>query len=173
MRTEIRYAVGFALIVIVYVMIEHFLGFNTTRHDIGQYTRLTGVVVPALAVFFGIRAKRQNDLNGAMTFGQGVKAGAFIALVLAALTMLWFWLYSSVINPHFVETMLQFETAKLTASGASEAAIGENISGLRSMYSFPTMQIFLLIAGFVEGLLAALVSSLLLRKGPSSGMVET
>ena len=36
MKTEVRIGVLFSGIVVVYVMIEHVLGWNTTRHDIGQ-----------------------------------------------------------------------------------------------------------------------------------------
>ena len=75
MKTELKYGVVFAAIVIVYVMIEHLLGLNTNRHDLGQYTRLAGVLVPIVGIILGIKAKRDGELKGLLTFGQGVKTG--------------------------------------------------------------------------------------------------
>ena len=98
MKTEVKYGVLFALIVVVYVLLEHFLGINTTRHDIGQYSRLAGGLVPILGIFFGIRSKRNHELNGVMTFGQGVKTGLLIAVIQTTLTTIWFLFYSTFID---------------------------------------------------------------------------
>jgi hypothetical protein len=162
MKTEIRYGIIFALIVVVYVMIEHFLGFNTTRHDIGQYTRLAGVLVPILGIFFGIRAKRQ-ELNGRMIFGQGVKTGFLIAVIQTTITTLWFWFYGTVVNPQFMDTMLEFERAKMAAAGTDANTIATGIARMKSLYSTPTLQIFQEVLGIVYGTVFALIFSFFLR----------
>jgi hypothetical protein len=170
MKTEVRYGVIFAVIVIVYVMIEHFLGLNTVRHDIGEYTRLAGIIVPIIGVFAGIGSKR-NELGGNMTFGQGFKAGLIVAVVQTTITTLWFWFYSSVVNPQYLPTMLDFERARMVASGASSADIDARLASVTSMYSSPRMQIFLELVGIAHGAVSAAISAALLRKKKSTSPV--
>lgn len=163
MKTELKYGVLFAAIVIVYVMLEHFLGFNTTRHDIGQYTRLAGVIVPIVGVFFGIKAKRDNELNGVMTFGQGVKTGFLIAVIQTTLTTIWFWFYSTVINPQFLDSMLAFERSQMLAAGTSPAVIEADAESKRAFFRVPYFQIFQLVLGIAYGVVIAVIVSFFLR----------
>lgn len=160
MKTEIKYGLLFAGIVMVYVMIEHVLGFNTTRHDIGQYTRLMGVIVPILGIFFGIRKRRK---IAAMTFAQGVKTGFWIAFIQTTLTTLWFLLYSEVINPEFVDTMLEFERSRLVSLGTPEPTMLERLAEQRSFFAFPRLQIFQELFGIAYGVVFAMIFSFFLR----------
>ena len=164
MKTEIKYGVIFAAIVIVYVMIEHLLGLNTTRHDIGQYTRLAGVLVPIIGIFFGIKAKRDQDRNGILTFGQGVKTGFLVAVIQTTITTLWFWLYGSLINPQFLGSMLEFERTKMIAAGTPVSDITAKINRMKTLYSFPTLQIFQEVIGIVYGVIVAMIFSAFLRR---------
>lgn len=168
MKTELKYGVLFAGVVVVYVMIEHFLGFNTTRHDIGQYTRLMGILAPIIGIFFGIREKRNKDLNGVMTFGQGVKAGFWVALIQTTITTAWFLLYGNVINPEFMDTILAFEESTMIAAGVPEATITQELDRMRSMFAFPTLQIFEEVLGISYGVFFAAIFSFFLRSKPAA-----
>ncbi|MBI1806140.1 MAG: DUF4199 domain-containing protein [Ignavibacteria bacterium] len=168
MKTEIKYGVIFAGIVVLYVLTEHFLGFNTTRHDIGQYTRYAGVLVPILGILFGIREKRKKELNGIMTFGQGVKTGFWIALIQTTITTLWFLLYANVINPGFLDTMLEFERSTMAAAGTTEASIIQQLDQKRTFFAFPTFQIFQEGLGIAYGVLFAAMFSFFLKRKPST-----
>ena len=167
MKTELKYGVIFAGIVAVYVMAEHFLGINTTRHNIGQYTRLAGVLVPILGIFFGIRAKRR-ELAGNLTFGQGVKSGFLIAAIQTTITTFWFWLYGTVINPQFLDTMLEFERSTMIAAGQSASEIAAKAARTRAFFSFPILQTFQELFGILYGVVFALVFSAFLRKRKAS-----
>lgn len=162
MKTEIKYGVLFAGIVIVYVILEHLLGLNTTRHDIGQYTRYAGVLVPILGVFFGIRAKRK-ELGGKITFGQGVKTGFLIAVIQTTITTFWFWFYSTVINPQYLDTMLAFERSKMLAAGTPEPAVNAELERTRAFFRVPNFQIFQEVFGIAYGVVIAVIVSFFLR----------
>ena len=163
MKTELKFGVGFALAVIVYVLIEHFLGFNSTNHKIGQYSRVLTLILPVLATYYGIRAKR-NDQFGVLTFGQEVKTGLLIAIIQTTLTTLWFLLYAAVINPDFLQTLIRFERSSMAAAGAIEPEIAPRIERLRWMYSFPVMPVFQFVIGTAFGTLCAVVFSWFLEK---------
>ncbi len=163
MRTELKYGVMFAGIVVVYVMLEHLLGINTTRHDIGQYSRLAGVLVPIVGIFFGIKAKRDKELNGTMRFWQGVKIGFLIAVIQTTLTTLWFLFYGRVINPQFFDSMLEFERSRMIAAGTAESIVSATIAGKRAFLAVPKFQVFQEVLGISYGVVFAAIFSAFLR----------
>lgn len=161
-KLEIRYGILFALIVVVYVMLEHFLGLNTTNHQMGQYTRFGGVLVPIIGVFFGLLAKR-NEI-GSLSIKQGLRSGFIVALVQTSITTLWFLIYPYFINPEFYSTMLEFEKQKLIAQGLSNADVNTKLETLRTMFSVPVQPIFQMVIGVAYGVFFAFIFSIFLRK---------
>ena len=171
MRTELKYGLMFGFAVIAYVMVEHFMGFNTVRHDIGEYTRLGGIVIPLVALFFGIREKRNRDLMGHMTLVQGVKAGVLIALVQTTLTTVFFLLYAEFINPDFLNTVIEYQRAKMAQAGALENEIKAAVDQIRTMYSVPLQPVFQMTIGLLYGTVFSAIFSLFLRKEPAAERV--
>ena len=164
MRIEMKYGVMFGFAVMLYVMIEHVLGFNTTRHDIGEYTRFGAVIIPVIGVFVGIKMKRNRDLKGVMTFGEGIKAGVIIAVVQTTLTTIFFLFYGSLINPDFLNSVIEFQRQKMVLAGAAEAEITSAMDQLRTMYSFPVQPLFQMVIGLLYGVVFSALFSLFLRK---------
>ena len=160
-KLEIRYGILFALIVIVYVMLEHFLGLNTSNHQMGQYTRFGGVLVPILGIFFGLNAKCKE--LGSLSTKQGIRSGFIIALIQTSLTTLWFLIYPNFINPEFYSTMLEFEREKMIAQGLSQTEVTEKLETLKTMFSVPVQPIFQMIVGVIYGVFFAWVFSLFFR----------
>ena len=167
MRTELKYGLVFGFAVMAYVMVEHFMGFNTVRHDIGEYTRLGGIIIPVLALFLGIRAKRNRDLGGHMTLVQGVKTGVLIALVQTTLTTLFFLVYAEFINPDFLSTVIEYQRMKMAQAGLLEAEIKTAIDQIRTMYSVPLQPVFQMTIGLLYGTVFSAIFSLFLRKEPA------
>ncbi len=154
---EIKYGIAFALIVVAYVILEHFLGLNTTNHAVGEYSRFGGVLVPILGILFGLIAKRRE--LGWMTIGQGVKSGFIIALAQTTLTTIWFLIYPNLINPEFYSTMFAHEAQKLAAQGLAPSEIEASLTMLRWMFSFPVQPIFQMLFGVAYGVFFAIVFS--------------
>ena len=169
METETRYALGVQVVVIVYTMIEHFLGFNSANHAVGQYTRLAGVLFPLVAIFLGMRAKRREQEPGsAFTFGRGLRTGFLTAAILSLLSALWFLFYGNVVNPDFLPTLLEFERDRMIASGADPAGVAAAIDRLRTMYSYPVQPVVQTVLGIVYGTFFAAVIALLMRRKGST-----
>lgn len=167
MRTELKYGLIFGIAVMAYVMVEHFMGFNTVRHDIGEYTRLGSIIIPVLALFFGIREKRNKDFGGHMTLVQGVKTGVLIAFVQTTLTTLFFFLYAEIINPDFLNTVIEYQRTKMAQAGVLENEIRTAINQIRTMYSIPLQPVFQMIIGLLYGTVFSAIFSLFLRKEPA------
>ncbi|MEO6830619.1 MAG: DUF4199 domain-containing protein [Chitinophagaceae bacterium] len=165
----VRYALIVFAISVVWTLTEHALGFNTTRHDIGQYTRQ----VPAF-IFYGsivlaiwqLRKSQQNSLR----YGQGILLGLNLTMIYASLLTIWYALYAEVINKQFQSSLLAFREAQYAQSGASADNLAEQLridtlSSGGSLGSYVLLFAILLLFG----LCVSVVAGLALRKRPKLG----
>jgi hypothetical protein len=162
----IRYALVIFFITVAWTLLEHFLGYNTTKHEIGQYTRgataFAYYAVVALAIW-RVRKVQSNQLS----FGQGMRTGLFCSLTYSFLVTLWFALYAEVINPQYQPTLLAFVRKKLEAANLSEEHIAERLK-TETLSSGGSVASYLLLFVFmmVFGLIVSAIASLLMQKRP-------
>jgi hypothetical protein len=167
-KLETRYGVLFAFVVIAYVMVEHFIGINNTRHDIGEYSRFAGVLAPIIGIFFAIKAKRDKAPGGLLTMKRGIKAGTIVAIVQTTITTAWFTLYGNVINPTFLSSLLEYEKNKMLVAGTGAAAIEAKLNQMQTLYSLPVQPIFQEAFGITYGIVFAVIFSLFLKRRAKS-----
>lgn len=138
------------------------MGFNTTNHQTGQYTRL----VPAFVFYFcvGLAVWQKRKRQGTLRFWEGFKTGAGVALLYGLLVTAWFAIYAEVINPDFQATLMEFERARIPASATAAEVAGK----MREveLTSGGSVQSYLVLFGFlaVFGMAVAALASLLLKK---------
>ncbi len=164
MKIEIKYGLYTALGVCLWKMAEHFLGFSTTRLEIGQFTRVFLILLPIVMIILGIREKRDFDFKGELDFYDGIKCGVLIAVVFGAITAVFFLVYQTYINPDYVERLVEFERSRMIGDGIAEKDIAAKIDAMKTMNSFPALVIFQFVGSIVSGLAIAIIGSLILRK---------
>jgi hypothetical protein len=133
----------------------------------GQIIGYTVMVLAFIAVFFGVRAYREEN-GGTITFGRALKVGLLITLVVCAVYVIgWeiaFWGFI----PDFGERYAAGTIAKMQSSGASAAEIAKartEMAQFVQLYKNPLFNIgmtFLEI--FPVGLIMALISAAILRR---------
>jgi len=164
----VKYGVYALLISIIWTIIEHILGYNTTNHETGQYARMLGSIVYFILVVVAIFAVRKQQ-NGSLTFGEGFKAGAIVSLIYGVGITIWYALYGEVINTQFKPTLMAFERAKLEAVHATPDAIAAkmkevDMSSGGSALSYVMLFIFMTLFGVV----IAAIASLILKRAKKS-----
>jgi hypothetical protein len=148
-------------ITIVWTLLEHVLGFNTSRHDIGQYTRMAMPFFFYIGIGIAVMKKRRQQGNR-LGFSEGFRTGMAVTVFFSLLSTLWLALYAEVINPDYKPTLLAFEKQKLLASGATPGEVDNALAQADSMSggsvtSYVYLFVFMFIAGVIVSLLAALV----------------
>lgn len=147
LKTELKYTTLSAIALIVWVMSEHVLGFNTTRMEIGQYTQPIIALVIFILLFFGIREKKNKELGGQLRFMQGLKTAFYISLFYALCQGLWFALYSQAIHPHYGELSLQFQEKQLIAEGKTAQQISDELAMTKMIFGNAVIQfVFFLLS---------------------------
>lgn len=148
---------------VLWTLMEHFMGFNTTNHQAGQYTRLVPAFVFYFSVGLAVWQKRKQQGNS-LRFIEGFRHGAGVALLYAVLVTAWFAFYAEVINPDFQPSLMAFERSRIPASATPEEAA----SKMRevALTSGGSVQSYLILFGFLAmfGMAVAALASLLLKK---------
>ncbi len=150
------------------MMVEHVLGFKSTRMQIGQFTRVFVILLPIVMIILGIREKRNIDFKGRLEFADGVKSGFVISLIFGAITALFFVIYGSFINPEYLDNLIMFERSKMIAQGISENEIGPKIDAMRTMNTLPIQPVFQFIGSIFSGLAISIIGTAILKKKPST-----
>lgn len=109
--TEIKWAVIFTLVMLLWMLGERLVGLHDQHIDLHMV--LTNLfAIPAILVYvFALRDKRQRDYQGVMTWQQGMLSGAIISLVVALLAPGTQWVISTVISPHYFDNVIAYSVA--------------------------------------------------------------
>jgi Protein of unknown function (DUF4199) len=140
--------------------------------DKGEYLGYATIVLAFLLVFFGIRSYRDNVGGGRITFGKAFAVGISITLISCICYVItWEALYFHFL-PGFMDKYSAYMVQKLQASGASAAAVQQQVEELRrykAMYDNPLLNAAItFIEPFPVGLVITLVSSAVLRRRPQA-----
>ncbi len=140
---------------------------NFESNDVIGYAAL--VVIFSLT-FFGIRNYRNNELNGAISFGNAFKTGALIVLLASTMYVVVWLFYYYLFVPDFIDKYILHVLKEATRNGASAtdlAAKTKEMDSFKEMYKNP---VFVILITFAEvlpiGLVVALVSALILKRKP-------
>jgi hypothetical protein len=152
-----------SLMMIVVVAFGGRIGF-----DRGAIISNTSIVLSFLMVFFGIRTYRDTIGNGQITFLRAFAVGLSITLISCIIYVVtWEVLYYNFL-PGFWDAYGAHLVQKLTAAGASPAAIQAKLQQTRrykELYKNPFFNAVLtFIHPFSIGLVITLISALVLRR---------
>jgi hypothetical protein len=145
-------------------MIEHVLGYNTTKHHIGQYTRIfTNFIYWGSVIAAIIEAK--NRSGGTLPFKQAMNTGVGVSLAFSLLLAGWYALYAEVINKEYQPSLLAFEKSKLLAANASQEKITEKLKAIE-MQSGGSFSSYLMLFAFMAlfGIGITLITSAIVRR---------
>lgn len=156
-----------SLIMIALVTFGDRIGF-----DRGAVIGNTSIVLSFLMVFFGIRTYRDNIGDGQITFLRAFAVGLSITLISCIFYVVtWEVIYYNFI-PGFWDAYGAHLLEKLTASGASPAAVQaklEQVKKYKELYKNPLFNAALtFIHPFPIGLVVTVFSASVLRRKPRS-----
>ena len=160
LKTEIKYAFLSAIALVIWVMAEHLLGFNTTKMELGEHTRPIIAIVTLIFLFFGIREKKNKELHEQLTFKQGLKTAFFISLFYAVLQGIWFAIYGGIINPDYGTLSLQFHENQLIAKGKTPQQISDELAMTKLIFGNPFLQFgfFIIFTTIIDTLVGAIIT---------------
>jgi hypothetical protein len=126
---------------------------------------LGGLAVAVVVLVLGIRARRSSVAPEAeFTYGQAFKTGMGIQLFCAILSPFTTYFYLAVINPHFIDVLLQANREKLEARGMASDQI-DRAEHIMRMFTSPGAQAVEAFFGtLIFGAIVTLIVAAFLRR---------
>jgi hypothetical protein len=121
-KYELKWAVIFVSMQLVWMLIEKSAGLYTLRID-KHSTYSNFIAIPSIAVYvFALLDKRRNFYGGSMTYLQGFMYGAMITVFVTLLTPITQYLISVGIAPEFFPNMIKYsvENGSMTQDAAEK-----------------------------------------------------
>jgi hypothetical protein len=136
--------------------------------DKGYIIGYTSIVLSLLLVFFGIRSYRDNVSDGHITFLKGFGVGICITLISCVFYVGTWEILSRTIFKDFMDKYSAYVISKAQASGASAAAVQEQVAEMQQMKVMYANPLYRMAMTFIEpfpvGLLITLISAAVLRR---------
>ncbi len=157
----IKYSMMYALSSIALSMILFILGLQTKSSWVTNVITLAYV---SLFLFYGIKARRDESLNGFITYGQGVGTGVLIALCAGVVISIFAVINITIIDPELMRNVMEEAKRKMIENGDSEEKIEMATKWMANMQSPAYVAIGSLVGNLFIGLIVSLVISIFTKK---------
>ena len=140
------------------------MGYNTTRHEIGVYTRLFPMIFFWVIIFVTLFAQRKK-YGDTLTFKQGFQTGLIMTLVYCAGFTVMIILYQNLVNPEYYQTLKDFTMKTLEERKATQAMMDAEMKELQmSQSGSASSYLLLFVFSSIWGIGISAIASALLRK---------
>ena len=161
-RPPIRYAIIALAVTLVWIIIEHLAGWNTTRHDIGQYTRMLPMIFFWVLIFVGINQSRGQRRD--YTFNEGFRDGLMMSLLYCAGFTIMILIYQKFFNPEFFDTLKAYTLEQLKAKNESPEKIEQTMKSMEMSFNGSALSFFLLfVFSFGWSLIVSAIAAVVYR----------
>lgn len=127
-KIEIKWAIIFTIMILLWMFIEKLAGFHSEhidKHPI--YTNF--IIIPTIIIYvLALLDKRKNVYNGIMTYKQGLISGLIIALIVTILSPLTQYITSTIITPDYFSNVIKY----VVNEGEMNQIEAENYFNLKS-----------------------------------------
>jgi hypothetical protein len=127
-KTEIKWAIIFALMTLLWMLLEKLGGYHDK--NIAQHAVITNfIMIPAITIYvLALREKKNKDLNGLMSYKQGLKSGFILSIIITLFGPITQSITSLVITPDFFKNI----TTHTVANGEMSLEAAEQYFTLKT-----------------------------------------
>ena len=163
MKPNIKYGIILGGILMAISLLLYALGMDKDE-TVSKIAGVFNILIPIIITFLGIKALRDENQNGFITFGQGFSCGMVISIVGAVISGIYSYLYFVVINPGMVTYIRMKQEQEMLDRGLSESEV-EKMAGTLEMWSTPGMMAaFAIIGMIILGLVISLIAAAILKR---------
>ena len=156
-----KYSLNFGLITGGIGIVFAIMLFTMDMHyERGIGVQAVQIGILAAGIIFGIIQFKKANL-GFLSISEALKLGAGIALISGILGLIWFFVFSNLIEPDFMDNMYELgkEQAMSDNPGLTEEQMDQGIEMQKKFawISYPVILIINIIIGLVVGLIGGLI----------------
>jgi hypothetical protein len=111
-KTEIKWAIIFAVMTLLWMMMEKLGGYHDK--NIAQHAFITNfIMIPAITIYvLALKEKKNKDLNGQMTYKQGLMSGFILSVIITLLGPITQSITSLIITPDYFKNAIAITVEK-------------------------------------------------------------
>src|SRR5690606_40686958 len=106
-KIEIKWAFIFALISLVWMLLEKLSGLHGEHIDYHMYLTNLFAIPAIVTMILALKDKKKNYYNGQMSFKEGLISGTIISVIIAVLSPITQWITSYVISPEYFPNVIK------------------------------------------------------------------
>jgi len=167
MSNALKWGLITGMVYVLFSLGSNLLGLqNAGSGMMGILVNIVIMVITFFTIYMGIKEIRDEELNGELTTGIAVRKGLQIALIAGLLAAVFSVLYSTVIDPAFMERMMEASEAKFDEGNVPEAQREMSRTIMKFMFNPYVMAPFTIAWVVFWGLLKSLVAGAMLKTPP-------
>lgn len=168
MSSALKWGLITGMVYVLFSLGSNLLGLqNAGSGFVGILINLVLMIITFFTIYMGIKEIRDGELNGEMTTGIAIKQGMKIALIAGLLAAVFSVLYSTVIDPGFIDRMMEASEAKFDEANVPESQREMSRSIMKFMFNPFIMAPFTIAWVCFWGLLKSLVAGAMLKTPPA------
>jgi hypothetical protein len=159
MSVAFRYAIICSLITIVYNLLLYAINLSTNT-----WLSLINYLILLIIIFIAIKDYRDRDQVGFISFGKAFSVGILVALFVGIIFAIYYRIFVSYIDPHFIRDVMDKQVQNLEAKGYSQEQIDRGMV-FANKFTSPIFNIIGTIISYCFfGLILSLIESAILKK---------
>lgn len=145
---------------------------NSGNTSNGELIGYTGIFLSMVFVFLGVKAYRDQELGGAISFGKAFQVGILISIISCLCYVIaWMVVYETIL-PDFMDKFITQSLEKMREAGESAEKISQHaqeMEAFKVQYQNPLFRFAMtFLEPFPVALLVTLVSAVILRRNPAA-----
>jgi hypothetical protein len=158
-KANLNTGVILGLIGIVYTLIMWFLDLT-----LAQWQGIVFLLILVVAIFLGIKAYRDNYLQGFITYGQSMGAGVVIMLYYSLITAVFAYILYGIIDPGLIDKLMAQTEQTLLDRGLSEGMIEQQMGFQSKIMVDWVLSLISIFNSMLMGTIISLIVSIFTRK---------
>ena len=135
MKPELKYGLLGGAAMILWTLVEYALGVHNTRFPLGQYTGWGVEIILLVMLWRFLRLKFALLNRYWLPAWEGLLYGALTSFVASLVFCTFLNVYVNFINPEWPDLYIEWQVARMRASGSTEAMVREFVRSFRWMAS--------------------------------------
>ncbi|MBW3519952.1 DUF4199 domain-containing protein [Flavobacterium sp. NKUCC04_CG] len=153
-RIEIKWAVLFTLMGLLWMVLEKLIGLHSTYIDYHLYVTNLFAIPAIYMMVLALKDKKKNFYNGQMSYSQGFVCGLIMTVFIAMLSPLAQWITTFVITPEYFPNVIKRSV---------ELGYYKTISAAEAQFNYSNYATQGAIGALIMGILTTAIAMVFIR----------
>jgi hypothetical protein len=165
--TALRYGLAGSVLFVIYTLISHLLGLTVpSSMSMMALQFMLSLTLTILILYFAVRHHRDQELGGYISFGRAFMVGLIVLSISVVVNNLFSLLYMTVIDPGYVDTVMESTEEMMLNLGVDDEMIEEQMEAARERMKPTSMLLQGILGGVVMSAVISAIMAAIMKRNP-------